>query len=254
MEIEELKKVAYKKKKDLPRYATYITHKISIRIVNILKDYPIKPDWVTGFTIFLGVISALLFCFANKYSILIAAIFLEIYYIFDAVDGQLARVKGQSSLTGAFFDYISNHIVHSLVFLGIGYGLFHRSGNILYFISGAFAAWGMVFMYTIYDARYNVLFHSKGGNANVEKTIATEIVGHKTSFLKRIFMLLHQMCRYPTIMNIITTFAVLNFLLTKFSISKKPVLFKALIIFYAVAINVVWISKLFRAITKKELD
>lgn len=254
MQIEELKKVAYKKKKDLPRYATYITHKISIRIVNILKDYPIKPDWVTGFTIFLGVISALLFCFANIYSILIAAIFLEIYYIFDAVDGQLARVKGQSSLTGAFFDYISNHIVHSLVFLGIGYGLFHRSGNILYFISGAFAAWGMVFMYTIYDARYNILFNSRGGDADIEKLVATEIVVTKVSFSKRIFMLLHQMCRYPTIMNIITIFAVSNFLLTAFHISKDPILFEVLIIFYAVVINVVWISKLFKVIVKKELD
>ncbi|MFH1868831.1 MAG: CDP-alcohol phosphatidyltransferase family protein [Candidatus Omnitrophota bacterium] len=246
MDIEELKELAYKKKKDLPVYATRITHKISIRIVDLLRHRKIEPDKITVLSIFLGMFSALLFCCMNKYCIVSAALILELYYIFDAVDGQLARAVKKTSLTGAYFDYISSHIVHSLVFLGIGFGLYLYADNIIYLIAGVFACWGMLFMYIIQDARNSVILVHGGGAARETVLPEPKSDAKGRANLKRAFVLLHEFCRYPTIMNVITIFAILNLL-------TGPGLFRILILFYAIALNIVWCFKLSKVILKKEL-
>ena len=254
MDMNKLKDVAYKKNKDMPRYAVLITHNISIHLVRLLSRTPITPNQVTLLSVLMGILSGLSFSQYSPLRYLLGAILLEFYYVLDASDGQLARIKNQSSLTGAYFDYISNHIIHSLVFLSIGYGLFCYTSSILYLISGISAAWGILFMYGVHDARYSVLYNSgkslsEGGNQDIPiRQMA------KPSFAKKAFIFMHCLCRYPTIMNLITVFSLINLIFLLLGIADGSGLFGGLITFYAVAINIVWISKLSTVILKKELD
>jgi phosphatidylglycerophosphate synthase len=254
-DLATLKKICYKAdEKEKPLYAQIVTHRFSILAVKLIGGTQITPNQVTFFSIILGLSAAILFAIGKSLSFLAGAFFLEFYYIFDAVDGQLARYKKSSSLSGAYFDYISNHIVQSLVFLSIGYGLFSHFGEVSYLILGIFSSLGMIFMYVIYDARYNILFARKNNLSQLEKYNENIKGPNNISFLKRIFMILHWFCRYPTIMNMITVTAVSNLLLIIFKLSEELILFRWLMVFYAIALNVVWMFKLSKAILTKELD
>jgi hypothetical protein len=52
----------------------------------------------------------------------------------------------------------------------------------------------------------------------------------------------------------ITVTAVSNLLLIIFKLSEELILFRWLMVFYAIALNVVWMFKLSKAILTKELD
>ena len=244
IDLIDLKEKAYKKRKGLPWYGVNVTHRISIRIVNIIKDLDVNPDLITLFGAVLGVISAIVFSSAGRFSFLIGALLLELYYIFDAVDGQYARTRGKTSRTGAYFDYISNHIVHSLVFLGIGIGLYRATTSFVFLILGFFAAWGMMFMYAIHDARSAVL----KGAGNLTKH-AESSPAEKHTIVKRIFMIAHKTCTYPPIMNVITCFAVVGL----FS-GKTLALYSFFMVYYGIVVNIVWMSKLAKFVKDRALD
>lgn len=67
----------------------------------------ITPNQVTfmGATIFLGVIAALV-CVPGAWGVVGAALCLELAYLFDCADGQLARITGKSSMVGAYLDFL----------------------------------------------------------------------------------------------------------------------------------------------------
>lgn len=247
MDIAKLKERGYKKKKNLPRYAIWVTHRISIRVVGLLENRDVSPNTITLISIITGIIAGVLFFSPSTISYFIGAIILELYYVLDAVDGQYARVKGRTSFTGAYFDYISNHIVQSLVFLGIGIGMYNQSKQVFFLLAGFFSAWGMLFIYIIFDARHSVLLNR--GKKIVEEG------GEKTrdSFLKKLFMIMHKSCTYPTIMNLISLLALVS-ILVKIPQIKSLILFKILIIYYAIALNLVWMAKLAKSVIRKELD
>ncbi len=246
--IDELKEKVYKKRKDLPRYAVLVTHEISIRIVWLMRNLDISPNWITAFTILLGVLASGFFTLSSPFAYLLGALILEAYYVFDAVDGQYARFKNKASVTGAYFDYISNHIVHSLVFLGMGIGLYRLSSLNLFLFAGFLASWGMLFMYGIHDVRHTVLGYAKPSTSAAAKK------NTKDSLFKLIFKTLHKTCTYPPILNVITVTSIVTVILCLAGKDSELLLFKTVLIYYAVAVNAVWITKLAKAIMFKDLD
>ncbi|NQT90952.1 MAG: CDP-alcohol phosphatidyltransferase family protein, partial [Candidatus Omnitrophica bacterium] len=247
MQIGELKEKAYKKTRH-NWYALNVTHRCSILIVKLIYKRDISPDFITLLSIISGLIACAFFLLAGPFSCLIGALFLQGFYILDAVDGQLARAQGRPSTTGAYFDYISNHIVHSLVFITIGLGLYRHTASPLYMFAGFLAGWGMLFMYIIYDAGYNILFNTaRKGMGEARQGDSIEVL---TGHAKRSFMVLHWLCTYPAIMNVITMAALLNLIF----FSGNGVIFRCLIVFYAVSLNAVWFLKFLKRIKIKELD
>ena len=85
---------------------------------------------------------------------LLGAACLQLWYLLDHVDGQLARLHGTASLDGVQLDYLMHHTVNLLVPLGVGFGLFVRWSEPLWLLAGL--AWGMsLLLITLqHDARY----------------------------------------------------------------------------------------------------
>lgn len=245
--LQALKEKAYKKKKGMPWYGVNVTHRISIRVVDLIKKEDIDPDLITLVSIFVGLGSALLFMIPNVVIYFMAAIMLEIYYVLDAVDGQYARLKERTSVTGAYFDYISNHIVQSLVFAGMGIGLFNLTWNVWYMIAGFLAAWGMVLMYVIHDARASILFNR--GDVPAETGNVEKGGEEQHSLAKKVFMAMHKTGTFPTTMNIITLLSLISLFA-----NKGLTLFKFAVLYYAIILNIVWAAKLFQFVKNKQLD
>lgn len=245
-DLSILREKAYKKKKGMPWYGVNVTHRISIRVVRLIKDCDIEPDHITLLSIILGIVASCLFMIPRVLTYFLGALFLESYYVLDAVDGQYARLKEKTSVTGAYFDYISNHIVQSLVFIGMGIGLFRFEGNPMFMVAGFFAAWGIGFMYAIHDAKSSVLLYrgiipeaAKNGEYSEE---------NDASLPKKLFMILHKTGTFPTAMNIITVLAIITII-----VNKGLILFESAVIYYAIVTNVIWMAKLYKLIKGKML-
>lgn len=111
-----------------------ISRKIATPIVKILAKTKITPNQVT---IGRGVILIPLFVFffirGDFVSNLIGLFLYVVFFIFDHVDGQLARSKSMESELGAFIEDLVDRAAIIIALTSIAFGSSRRSGNLLPF-------------------------------------------------------------------------------------------------------------------------
>jgi phosphatidylglycerophosphate synthase len=84
---------------------------------------------------------------------LAAAGLLQLWYLLDHVDGQLARLRGTESLDGAALDYLMHHTLNLLVPIGVGWGL-AGGGRSLWLLAGIAWGVGLLMIGLVNDVRY----------------------------------------------------------------------------------------------------
>lgn len=96
----------------------YVARPIAAVLVAILRRTPLTPNQVTilGALVFMGC-AVTLVGWRDWIGFLVAAAILELAYVFDCADGQLARIKGMTSEVGAYFDFLIDE-VKALVLVG----------------------------------------------------------------------------------------------------------------------------------------
>ena len=179
--LKNLRKIVQKEVEPEP-YAKYVVRPISILFTWLFVRTPISANQVTILQEILGVIGAILFGYGR---FVLGAIFLQLGYILDCSDGEVARWKNQSSESGKFLDLIGHMIVIPFYYFGLGLGLFLQSGHIVTLIAGFLAA-----LFTI----------------KTEKIISSTSNGldiQRKGFVQSLF-------RYPDSMNVITLLAIID--------------------------------------------
>lgn len=76
----------------------------------------------------------------------------------DRVDGQVARWRGTSSLSGVYLDYMMHHAATMALGFSIGFGLASRTGDPSWAASGFLIAAGWTFLSIQNDCRYKAFF------------------------------------------------------------------------------------------------
>jgi hypothetical protein len=89
----------------------------------------ISPNHVTLFALFLGVLASVCFLIASPLFMILGALLVQLSFIVDCMDGQLARYRQQFSLLGAWLDRIADRVKDFLYFFSLALGFFlkHRS-------------------------------------------------------------------------------------------------------------------------------
>ncbi|MBI3467118.1 MAG: phosphatidylglycerophosphate synthase [Planctomycetes bacterium] len=85
---------------------------------------------------------------------IVGAALLQLWYLLDHVDGQLARFHGAASLDGVQLDYLMHHTVNLLIPWGVGWGLFVRHAEPLWLLAGMGWGLGSLLLGLQNDARY----------------------------------------------------------------------------------------------------
>lgn len=134
--------------------ARRISRPMALRITWIVAPWGISANLATLSAWASGVGAAAALGWGTSAGWLLGAVLLQLWYLLDHVDGQLARLHGTASLDGVQLDYLMHHTINLLVPLGIGFGLFARTAEPLWLIGGL--AWGTsLLMITLqHDARY----------------------------------------------------------------------------------------------------
>jgi len=132
-------------KPDHRRIGNWMARRISrpaaLRITRIVAPWGISANAATLAAWTCGAAAAAAFGWGTAWGWLLGAGLLQAWYLLDHVDGQLARLRGTTSLDGVALDYLMHHTINLLVPLGVGFGLFAREAEPLWLFGGL--AWGV---------------------------------------------------------------------------------------------------------------
>jgi len=247
--LEELKGRCFKQNIDLSLrerykgsyaiyYALYVTHFLSIRIVRLLYNKSITPNQVTVLSIILSFVSAFSFSLGSNVSCLVGAFLLELFYIFDAVDGQLARAKGLSSHGGKYLDVFCNFLVPPVVLFGVGIGVLRTGYTSFVFYSLWLGCYAVLILQVIELLQSYLINIHLNDNQGIGKSKFVQQEKHSSlSLSRKVYSMFYRSCTMPVIMNIVTVTAISNIFL-------KKNIFEITIAYFAIIGTAVWLSKL----------
>lgn len=93
-----------------------------------------SANQLTIFWIILGIVGVVALGSASYAARVAGGVLLEISYLFDFVDGEVARLKSRTSKLGVLLDLAGHGIIKTTLFLAIGYGVFsstHRAAVLI---------------------------------------------------------------------------------------------------------------------------
>jgi hypothetical protein len=91
-------------------WAYYFIRRISIYITAFIIKTGITPNQLTVVGIFFGLLSSVFFILGGVGYSLIGVLFYELSYLFDCIDGEVARYKEQHSKKGMWYDVALRYI------------------------------------------------------------------------------------------------------------------------------------------------
>jgi len=114
--------------------------RVSLALSRRLLHTRITPNQISGFSLLMGLASALLFLPDWGMLHVLGALLLLLSSIVDGCDGELARLRYQESRFGSWLDFLGDNLVHMAVFFCIGFGLYRRGEGAVYLLLGGTAA------------------------------------------------------------------------------------------------------------------
>jgi phosphatidylglycerophosphate synthase len=100
----------------------------------------LSPDQVTLVGASVGALGILLLVLPFAWSALVAVALLQVGYILDFSDGQVARITGRSSVAGSYLDWLTHFYVPVAMVLAVGLNLVWTFGWLGYFALASAAA------------------------------------------------------------------------------------------------------------------
>lgn len=136
--IEELRKICQPKHIDQTPLAR-TSRSISIYITKLFLYTPITPNQVTllGALIYIG--GAALFITGSPLMIIIGGLVVRVAYLFDYVDGNVARYRGKASPEGDLMDSLVWSIPPVFLFIFLAFGIYQGFHHISVFFIGCAA-------------------------------------------------------------------------------------------------------------------
>lgn len=239
--IKELKKICQKSDNHNPEW--YKLEKqwrfITLRVTWLLLRTSITANQVTIVMILLGFVSTILFSIGSYWYSLTGILALQLIYILDGVDGEIARYRKSQSTEGVFLDLIMHLASVSLPLAGIAIGLFRKNPGIDIMLLGLAVGMFSAFEMDIQALKHHAVFmklvriakESKGMTKSVK--IEQKIEGLKEdSKLKNVFRrYINPFYENYLLMQVVTIAAIFDG-------------FYWVLLFYGISFPVIWFVKL----------
>ncbi|MFI5755194.1 CDP-alcohol phosphatidyltransferase family protein [Streptomyces sp. NPDC051569] len=123
---------------------------ISLHIDPYLVNTRITPNQLTYLMVVVGVIGGAVLLVPGLTGAILAVVLFQIYLLLDCVDGEVARWRKQTSITGVYLDRIGHYLCEAALLVGFGVrgaDVFHENGtstNWLWAFLGTLAALGAI--------------------------------------------------------------------------------------------------------------
>jgi phosphatidylglycerophosphate synthase len=108
----------------------FVARPVAAVLVTLFEPTRITPNQITLASLFVFLIAAaLLIVLPGQQGLVAAIVVLELSYVLDCVDGQLARMRGTSSPVGAHFDFLMDELKAFLLVSATAARLWQESGS-----------------------------------------------------------------------------------------------------------------------------
>lgn len=145
-------------KPDYRRSGNWMARRVSrpaaLRITWIVHPWSISPHAMTLAALLCAVAAAVAIARGDVAGWLIGAALLQLWYLLDHVDGQLARLHGAATLDGMQLDYVMHHLVNLMIPWGVAFGLMQATGAAAWMVAGLAWSVGLLLLGLVNDARY----------------------------------------------------------------------------------------------------
>lgn len=124
--LEELREVCQPRAKLASRNGEHwagrlYMRKISLRLTRQLVRTPVTPDQLTWTMVVCGIASGAALLIPGLTGPVLAAVLMQLFLLFDCVDGEVARWKGQNSATGIYVDRLGAYLADAALMAGAGF-------------------------------------------------------------------------------------------------------------------------------------
>ncbi len=148
-------------KPEHPRVGNWMARRVSrpmaLRITWLVAPWGVSANAATSLAWITGLAGALLLGTGTHWGWFLGAVALQLWYLLDHVDGQLARLRGTDSLDGKHLDYLMHHCMNIAVPLGVGAGVVAATGQVAWLIAAGGWALAAMLLTVQHDARYKTL-------------------------------------------------------------------------------------------------
>ena len=135
-------------------YARLI-RRLSIRVTWLLLHTRVTANQVTVIGVLIGLGGAVLLGWNNVWSLLAAVVALQLSFVIDFSDGEVARYRGTASAGGAYLDWIGHYYIPAAVTAALSYAAWQTSGHAWLLLAGLVLIFGQLRI--AYSARDHVL-------------------------------------------------------------------------------------------------
>ena len=95
--------------------------RVSLRTTRQLVRTRVSPDALTWSMVVCGVAAGFALLIPGLTGALLAAVLFQLFLLFDCVDGEVARWKGQNSATGIYVDRLGAYLADAALMVGAGF-------------------------------------------------------------------------------------------------------------------------------------
>jgi len=113
-------------------WSSFVTSPLAIAVNYLVVDIKwLTPNLITLISFITAIVAFLFILVGGTTNFIIAAVLIHLSHIFDCMDGQMARYRKTTSLSGGFYDKLTDQIQVALWFGAIGYAAYSQSQDVL---------------------------------------------------------------------------------------------------------------------------
>lgn len=141
-------------------FTTFFVSPYSRFVARAAAHRGLTPNQITVLSLFIGALAAVAFGTGERWGLIAGAVLLQVAFMFDCVDGQLARYTRNFSRFGAWLDSILDRLKEYLVYAGLAIGSIKGFGvDVWAYAAGALALQTIrhMFEFSYWDVHYAAL-------------------------------------------------------------------------------------------------
>ncbi len=179
---------------------------IAFRLTYLLANYTrLTPNQISFCALILGLASAYFFLKGDYMHLVLGAIVMELSFVFDCVDGKIARLKKAGTKFGAYWDFIQDRLVQFAALFTLIWSQYQHTGNTDFWMLGMTYVFADAFHRTTSFHMQNLVTEEEGRipgkrtKKEIEEILAKYAKTHSTwkSFIKR-WMVKNRLTSFPT--------------------------------------------------------
>jgi phosphatidylglycerophosphate synthase len=159
MTIDEVKRAAKREDFRAGVQMRMVMPRLSVRVTRwVVAHTRLQPNTITLVSLVIGLAATLSFASTSPWVVLAGLLGYHLHTLLDYVDGEVARVRGQTSVRGAYFDLITDRITYPLFVFCSAVGVFRETGEAAALLVGFVATFGLFLDKEAVDCWYRATF------------------------------------------------------------------------------------------------